>query len=334
MPAVHVVIVNWNRWQDTVECLESIFRSSYPDTRVIVVDNGSSDGSIEKLKCWASGSCPYTQPPDSALSHLSWPPVDKPVRTAVLRVEQVEDARETADLPALTLIASERNTGFAVANNLAMRAALARCAGGYTLLINNDMVIERDTIAHLVRALDEAKDVAAMGGLVLDYREPDRVQMAGGALRTGLGLVDVFGAGLDRNQVPAGRDLAFVGGGLLLIRLETLREVGLFDESFFVYGEDYDWGARMRKHGYRLAYSTDAVVWHKGSVTVARGSPFQDYHQVRGTLGFVRKHKRHLLPAALCYSLVRSLAPKVARRQWMRAGAVLRAYRDHFRAAS
>ena len=53
MKRVYILIVNWNGWQDTLECLESVFRLDYPDYRVVVCDNGSTDGSCEKIIEWA-----------------------------------------------------------------------------------------------------------------------------------------------------------------------------------------------------------------------------------------------------------------------------------------
>lgn len=329
--AVHVVLVNLNRPDDTIECMESVLRSDYPEVRVVVVDNGSTDDSLQKLAAWANGQFPH-KPVDGPLSSLSWPPVPKPVKHQVIDLQRGASVASDARVRFVNL---GRNTGFAAGNNAALRLLLGEArapqSSGYALLLNNDMVIARDAVSRLVEALESRPDVAAMGGVILDYSHVDTVQMVGGATRTGLGREDLLGAGLRRDAIPVGMELAFVGGGCLLISFETLRRVGLFDEAFFLYGEDYDWGVRMRQKGYRLAYAADAVVWHKGSVTVVLRSPFQDYHMIRGTLRFVKKHLPYLIVPALLHSVFRSLAPKILRRQWHRIRAVLRAYSDHFR---
>ena len=54
-PKVSIIILNWNGWKDTVECLESLYQITYPNYDVIVVDNGSEDDSIEKIKEYAEG---------------------------------------------------------------------------------------------------------------------------------------------------------------------------------------------------------------------------------------------------------------------------------------
>ncbi len=52
-PRVAICILNWNGWRDTLECLESVRQLEYPNYVTMVVDNGSTDGSAEKIKAWA-----------------------------------------------------------------------------------------------------------------------------------------------------------------------------------------------------------------------------------------------------------------------------------------
>ncbi|MGH9597903.1 MAG: glycosyltransferase family 2 protein, partial [Edaphobacter sp.] len=77
-PLVCVVVLNWNGWRDTIECLESVFRLDYVQLRVVVCDNASSDDSMEKIEGWANGhvtaSCNV-----ASLAHLVSPPIPKPV---------------------------------------------------------------------------------------------------------------------------------------------------------------------------------------------------------------------------------------------------------------
>jgi GT2 family glycosyltransferase len=328
---VFVVVVNLNRWRDTVECLETVFRSDYPDVHVLLVDNGSTDDSVDRFAEWASGVRPYERPASDALAHLSWPPIPKPITHDLILRQDPLSSSHRVPLVRLTIIANFKNEGFSVGNNIGLRLILESGASGYALLINNDMVIAPDAISALVNTIERDPRIAATGGVLFDYAQPETVQMVGGATSTALGVTNVLGAGLKRGQVPAAMDLGFVGGGCLLIRLSTLREVGLLDEAFFLYGEDYDWGKRMRDRGYRLTYAPEAEAWHKGSVTTVSRSPFQDYHMVRSLLTYTRKHEPRRMLAAFGYSLFRSLAPKILRGEWTRARAVLSAYADHVR---
>jgi len=50
-PRVSIIIINWNGWEDTIECMESLFQINYPNFDVILVDNASEDDSLEKIRC-------------------------------------------------------------------------------------------------------------------------------------------------------------------------------------------------------------------------------------------------------------------------------------------
>jgi GT2 family glycosyltransferase len=83
-----VILVNWNRYADTIECLESLLRSD-ERVRIVVVDNGSTDGTEERLMAWASGTEPY-QPPLGPLKRFTSPPLPKPINLRVLQAHDLD----------------------------------------------------------------------------------------------------------------------------------------------------------------------------------------------------------------------------------------------------
>jgi GT2 family glycosyltransferase len=327
---VFVVVVNLNRWADTIECLESLLRSDYENTYIMVVDNGSTDGSMEILSDWARGSRPPDVPTSETMRPFSWPPLPKPIEHLALQRSSLETLRDR-EFPRVTFIATGTNLGFAGGNNVALEFLVDSQPLGYACLINNDMVVAPNAVRELVETIDRDATIGAVGGVILDYARPDMVQLIGGGRMSRLGMSEVCGAGLRRDEVREPRSLGYISGGLLLARLETLRRVGLLDERYFLYAEDADWGERMRKHGYRLACALDSRAWHKGTQTIVAKSPFQDYHVVRSALLYVRKHAPWFTPLAASYSVLRSFVPKIVRGQWVRARAVLRAYADYAR---
>jgi glycosyltransferase involved in cell wall biosynthesis len=75
-PKVYVVVLNWNNWRDTLECLESVCRLDYPAFEVVVCDNGSTDGSVAMIEQWAKGLLPVRIRSDHpAIRKLSEPPI-------------------------------------------------------------------------------------------------------------------------------------------------------------------------------------------------------------------------------------------------------------------
>src|ERR1700674_1871023 len=101
-----VILLNWNGWKDTIECLESVFRLTYPDFRVVVCDNASADGSLKKIKQWARGELP-AESANPLLSQLISPPLPKPI--PYLELTREETVLSAAHSSPLTLIQNGAN---------------------------------------------------------------------------------------------------------------------------------------------------------------------------------------------------------------------------------
>ena len=355
LPPVYAVVVNFNGWSDTIACLETLLRLDYPSVRVVVCDNASTDGSLERLREWARGDLPARAGDDPLLRGLGEPPVPKPVPFVELDREQAErggdpgghgdplDPGHPSDpsdpgypsdpgVP-LVLVDTGANLGFAGGNNVGLRYARARGDAGYVWLINNDTLVSPSALRRLVEVAEDDERVGAVGGTVLEFSAPDVVQLTAGSTMAFWGSMgSTYGAGSARGALAVlPGPLDFVSGACLLVRQRAVEEVGLLDERFFFYGEDADWGARLRERGWSLAWAPGAEVWHKGGASSGRGNPFSDYHNVRSPLLYVHKHHRGRFPVAAAYVLYRCVAPKLVRRQWPRLRAAWRAYRETLR---
>src|SRR6187399_3005310 len=86
---VYVVLLNWNGWQDTITCLESVLRLDYPDYRVVVCDNASGNGSVERIRAWAAGR-EFAPAATTPLGAMLAQPVDKPLRLVEYDRERAE----------------------------------------------------------------------------------------------------------------------------------------------------------------------------------------------------------------------------------------------------
>lgn len=307
---VYVIVLNWRGAADTIECLETVFRQEYPAFRVIVCDNDSRDGSLEKIRAWAEGAS------ISCVSHD---------RSAAEAGGAAADARRR-----LILIDTGGNLGFAGGNNVAIRYALRRRDAAYLWLLNNDAVADDRALSALVQTAEREPRAGMVGSKLLEYAERDRIQtIAGGTVQPWRGLTRPLGAGdLDQGQWEQVFEPDFITGASLLVTEEAVRRVGEMSEDYFLYSEEVDWCLRVRRSGLRLLYSPDSRVWHKGGRSVGHGSSLHDYYTVRSMLLLVRKFYPHLLPVTFVYSLWRCMAPKLVRRQPKRLLAVLRAYRD------
>jgi len=224
-PRVSVVIPNHNGTRWLPGCLDALAAQTFRDREVLLVDNGSTDGSVDLLR------------------------------------ERYPDVR---------LVALERNTGFAPAVNLGIRAA----RGEYVALLNTDTVVRPDWLAALVRALDQSPaETGAVASKMLSLDDPGRIDDAGDAL-SWTGAAEKLGHGEPAHRFTQRGEVFSVCAGAALYRRSFLDAVRGFDERFFAYLEDVDLGLRGRLLGYRFVFEPAAEVLHKGH---GSGLPRADY---------------------------------------------------------
>ncbi|HEX8363203.1 MAG TPA: glycosyltransferase family 2 protein [Longimicrobium sp.] len=318
---VCVVVVNWNGWADTLECLESLLRCEPGGFTVVVCDNGSGDGSAQRIRDWAEGRLEVAVHPGSPLRPLSFPPLPKPVPYVEYGRAEAERGGGPAD-PALVLVSTEENLGFAGGNNVGIRYALARGGFDYLWLLNNDTVVRPDALRKLVEEAERNPEAGIIGSTLLYYDRPDTVQtLGGGTYNWWLGLPRHIGADSAADGAPRGPrpEMSYVVGASMLVRASFVREVGLLSEEYFLYFEELDWAARARGR-YTLGYAPDSVVYHReGSSTGGKASGVKsrvaDYHFYRNRVRFTRKFAPALLPA-VHLSLLFPIARRAGRGQW------------------
>lgn len=175
------------------------------------------------------------------------------------------------------------NEGYAGGNNRGLRAALASGAE-HALLLNNDALIAPGALGHLCARAASDPRIALVGCRLVAAEDRTRDVGSHGRITYGPFLVAI-----EADAAPAARDVEWVSGCGLLVRLAALADIGLLDESFFLYCEDVDWSLRARRCGYRVVYEPRAVVVHSPS-----GAPAalcrRAYFLARNGLLFARKH--------------------------------------------
>jgi len=255
-PDTWIVVVNWNGAHLLGPCLASLSRLERP-AHVVVVDNGSTDGSREVV----------------------------------------------AASPAVEWVALGENVGFAAANNVGMRRALAEGAT-WVAIVNTDVQLEPDWLDELVAAGESHPEVGILGGLLLFADDPAVVNSTGIVL-------DRFGRARDRDfEVPLARvatrdgPVLAVSGGAALYRAASLRRAGLFDPAYFAYYEDVDLSLRAAALGIGAWYVSAARGLHGFGRSFGRGSPRQRFLLARNHLRAMATH----LPLPRVLALAPALA--------------------------
>lgn len=292
---VCIIILNWNSWQDTIECLESVYRSAYPLFRVVVVDNCSSDNSIENIKMWANGK--IDEQAETALKRLTGPSVNKPVpyieyeREAAQNGGENEKERLIDSRSSLVLVKNDSNLGFTGGNNVGIRYAVKR-GFDYVLLLNNDTVIDKDLLKNMLRSAELRDKVGIIGGKIYYYNRPDIIQSVGSKIDLYRGYHPHIGnKEVDRGQYDFVNNVDFVSGALMLVKKEVFDTIGLLDERYFLYVEEVDFCYRAVKAGFTVIVEPHATIWHKtGTSSGGELAKTFLYYSFRNRLLFIKKH--------------------------------------------
>ncbi|MEO2069348.1 MAG: glycosyltransferase family 2 protein [Desulfurobacteriaceae bacterium] len=302
-PKVYIIVLNYNGWADTIECLESILRNDYPNYQVIVVDNNSSDNSMEYIKAWAEGKLDVWVKVDHPLRRFSFPPVKKPIPYVCYTRKEakkggnsnlenslkltVQPVRYLTNYP-LVLIQTGENLGYAGGNNIGIRYALAKDDFEYIWILNNDTIVSEDSLSSLVCCINET-GAGAVGSTIFFYKSPYEIQTTGVKVKRYF-LRDVFSYRMIAEKIVRPRRVDSLVGCSFLIRKKVLKTVGLFDEQYFLYHEEADLFFRA-SNSFKFFVSPESKVWHKYSATTGgETSNTVVYYGTRNGFLFSKKH--------------------------------------------
>jgi GT2 family glycosyltransferase len=166
------------------------------------------------------------------------------------------------EFPEVRLVRLDRNHGFAGGNN----RGIAMAQGKYAALINNDAEASPQWISALVKAAESDSKIGAVASIIIDGNRPKTLDSCG----VGIALDGMSRQAMRHMAVPSlsePKQVLLFSGCACLLRMETLKDVGLFDEDFFAYCEDTDLGLRMLRAGWKMVVAPGADVHHFYSMT-------------------------------------------------------------------
>jgi GT2 family glycosyltransferase len=232
MIKLSVIIPNWNGKILLQDCLRSLARQSFKDFEIIVVDNGSTDGSIEFLQ---------------------------------------------SKYPYVKIIKFGENLGFAKAVNKGIKTSKSK----YILLLNNDTKVNRHCLKLLVDMLERRRDICAVVPKVVWFFDSSIIDSAGDVMNT-VGQAFHRGWREKSSKWNIPEEVFLCTAGASLYRKKAFSKIGLFDESFFIYGEDVDWCLRAQLAGCKFWYEPKAIVYHYHKATTGEHMPrFFEYLHFR-----------------------------------------------------
>jgi GT2 family glycosyltransferase len=187
--------------------------------------------------------------------------------------------------PAVDLIRTGVNLGFAGGNNVGIRRALERGAD-WVLLLNNDAVAEPGLAAALESAAAARPDAGLLACKILAV-DGATVQYAGATFRPRLG----YSGRVATSGPEELRDGGRADGAALAVSRAAVERAGLLDESLFLYVEDVEWSLRVREAGFAVVLVPAARVRHKGSAASGGSASTTNlYYDTRNTIAVSERH--------------------------------------------
>jgi len=181
--------------------------------------------------------------------------------------------------PQVFLIKNSINLGYTGGNNIAMRYAVEHDTD-YVWLLNNDTVVETDTLSKIVATAERDPAIGMVSPLVYFYGEPDVIQFCGSQIDWESASISPFS---DPQSYEKNKNKPIsLWGTALLIKRDVVEKIGYLDDKFFAYGEDEDYSIRVIRAGFRNEVQIYAKIHHKDSrSTGGRQSPLQVFLRLR-----------------------------------------------------
>lgn len=249
--SVNLFVLNWNGRDLTLDCLSSLEKITYPNVKVYIIDNGSSDNSVTAIR---------NQFPDY----------------------------EIIELP--------ENYGFARGNNAGFE--LVKQKADYTIFLNNDTIVDPNFVEPLINAMESNSTVKQSTPKIFYADNLDYIWFGGGKVSLWAGWIRHLGIRQkDSMQFSFNRNVDYATGCCVCMRTVDFESIGMFDESFLMYGEDVDLSLRFRKQGGQILFVPESKIWHKVSSSI--GTQFSIRKWKRKNIGKMKLVTKHVHPAQL-----------------------------------
>lgn len=329
---VYIVILNWNGWRDTIECLESVFNLDYSNYHVVVCDNGSTDSSLNYLSKWAGGEETFEQSAESPLKVKQL--AQKPISYNLLQLSDIQvGCEDSENNRALSFIAVGKNLGFAGGVNVGIQYSIQDPECDLVWLLNNDTVVTPLALSKLVARMTSDEEIGICGSTLLYYDYPNRVQALGGATYYKcIAYAKHIGAHSEdfRNSDSSviEKEMSYIVGASMMVATKVINDIGLLNQDYFLYCEEIDYCLRA-KNKYKLGYSPESIVFHKEGASTggsSRGKKEKSltslYYAVRSRILFTSENFPLCLPSVYLVTLFRILL-LVLKGKWVAAKIVV-----------
>lgn len=292
-----IILLNYNSWPDTLECLESLLKQKTKLAYTIfIVDNSQNNESIHKIKDWAAGEISVNE--TSFHPEITSPEVRKPLEIQYYTEDKLNNCVITANL---ILIKANTNNGFSAGNNIALKYLKDQPNEyDWIWLLNNDTIVKSQAIENIISEIKSHKnELILFGTPLMEYYDASKIQAIGGKYNKYLGRPSLVGAELNYNHEIRVQQykVDYPIGASMILSKYSLQKLGLLSESYFLFFEELDWTLRIKKLGGKLKILDNFDVLHKQGASTKQNvkrdyNIFMETLLIKNRLVFAKKHNR------------------------------------------
>jgi len=301
---MYLIIVNYNNWKDTIECIESLINNEYKEFNILLVDNCSSDDSVQQIIKYLKGELfPEIK---NTLGRNNIRKRTERISHLIIEEENNKnindnDKSESAFLAhPLLFFKSKKNLGFAGGNNIALRYVLHLYTEGRVAERTKVFFINPDTFVDFaaLNELNKISDDYFVGACqIRSYNQPDAPGHIGACK-----LVKLLGK---VNTIKSDNEtIDYIYGGALLTNVATLKKNGLLPEQYFLYWEEFDWCYNAKQKGIPFFICKDAIVYDKVGGSTGRGK-LAHYYYIRNGLFFYNSYFKKFMLGLFIVDILR-----------------------------
>jgi hypothetical protein len=272
-----IVIVNYNSWKDTVICLEDLKQKDWYDFEVVLVDNCSTDNSVDKIENYLNG---------------------KKTKLIIDNFPKWKHHNTKNENLLIHFLKTESNKGFASGNNIGIEFALNKSNEAFHIwLLNNDTVVANNSLQTLI-SFFESDNYGLIGSKILNFDLPHDIQSLYGTFNKFSGRTKTI------KNLNSKNHISYPIGASLFLSSEIIKKVGFLNEDYFLYHEEIDYSTRVLNSNYKIGVCLDSVVYHKQGASTGsfknkkKTNLFIEEYKYKGLLLFYRNYfKRYLFAA-------------------------------------
>lgn len=278
-PRISIIILNWNGWKDTIECLESLYRVDYPNYEVILIDNFSTDNSVKMIKSWINWKVEVESEFFKKTKCTHELSLYEYTKNDIYNWKYLQWKLEFDNLPSakkLFLIKNDDNYWFAWWCNIGIKQVITESMSDYIFLLNNDTVIDKSYFTELFDQINltDSHKIWCIGWKIYNYYTND------------------FWINTYKNYPEISKVWNLTWAGLL-ISLDSLRDKWLFDEYLFLYCEDYDLTYRISYDYDNFYINTKSKIYHKAEASSSKMLERKLKLQIRNQFILYKRHKKY-----------------------------------------